>query len=163
MMVRKDNHGINGSDLQALLVFLLDGATFALPLPAVEQVVRAVEIANLPGAPAVVLGLINFRGRLLPVAGMRKRFGLTEREPQLDDQLVIANTSRRRLALLIDAVDRVIDVPYSSTVKVERILTGVDYVKGVVKLDGGLVLIHDLEALLSLEEERTLTNALAAK
>jgi purine-binding chemotaxis protein CheW len=91
-----------------LVVFLLEGQRYALRLAAVERVVRAVEITPLPQAPEIVLGMINVEGRIVPVVNMRNRFGRPERAIELSDQFIIARTSRRAVALVVDSVNEVV-------------------------------------------------------
>lgn len=143
-----------------LTVFTLDNQRYALPLSASERVVRMVAITPLPNAPDIILGVVNFHGRVVPVINMRRRFGLPEREISLQDQLVIAHTARRPVALVADAVLDVIACAAQSLIAAEDILAKVDYVDGVVKLADGLILIHDLDKFLSLEEEETLDQVL---
>lgn len=141
-------------------VFLLAGQRYALPLAAVDQVVRAVEYTVLPKAPDIVLGIINARGRVIPLVNIRRRFRLPEREVALTDQMVIAHTARRSVALLVDDVAGMFENPGQETVSAKDILPDTDYVDGVVKLQDGLVLIHDLDRFLSLEEADSLDRAL---
>lgn len=143
-----------------LTVFTLDNQRYALPLSASERVVRMVAITPLPNAPDIILGVVNFNGRVVPVINMRRRFGLPEREISLQDQIVIAHTARRPVALVADAVLDVIACAAQSLIAAEDILAKVDYVDGVVKLADGLILIHDLDKFLSLEEEETLDQVL---
>jgi len=143
-----------------LVVFSLDGQRYALALTAVEKVVRAVEVTRLPKAPDIVLGIINVQGRVIPVINVRRRFRLPEREMALTDQIVIAHTARRPIALAVDEVAGVLEYPELESVAAQDILPGFEYVEGVVKLDDGLVLIHDLDRFLSLEEEASLDQAL---
>lgn len=144
----------------SLFVFTLDGQRYALPLPAVDRVVRMVAITPLPNAPDIVLGVVNFQGRVIPVINMRRRFCLPEREIALTDQLVVAHTARRPVALVADAVLDVIACPAQSLIAAEEVLPDIEYVEGVVKLADGLILIHDLDKFLSLEEENFLAQAL---
>lgn len=141
-------------------VFALDGQRYALRLAAVDRVVRAVEINPLPQAPEIVAGVVNVKGEIVPIINVRRRFRLPEREVALTDQLVIAHTARRPVGLLVDAVTDVIEYPEQDIAGAEGILSGLDYVEGVVKLQDGLVLIHDLDKFLSLEEEGSLNNAM---
>jgi purine-binding chemotaxis protein CheW len=146
-----------------LIVFALAHQRYGLPLPVVDRVVRMVAVTPLPKSPDIVSGVINFQGQVIPVINMRRRFGLPEREFALSDQLVVAHTSRRPVALVADAV---LDVMASSTqtlIEAESILPNVEYVEGVVKLPDGLILIHDLDKFLSLEEESSLDHALASR
>jgi purine-binding chemotaxis protein CheW len=143
-----------------LIVFALDRQRYALPLPVVDRVVRMVAITPLPNAPSIVLGVVNFQGLVIPVINMRRRFSLPEREVALTDQLVVAHTSRRPVALVADAVLDVIAGSAQNLIVAENILPKVEYVEGVLKLAGGLIFIHDLDKFLSLEEESSLDHAL---
>lgn len=148
--------------MEKYLVFSLDELRVALPLSQVERVIRAIYITALPNAPAIVSGVINVHGRIIPVVDMRRRFRLDERRLALTDRFVIARTARRRVVLVVDEVRGVMECPAPARVDGEDILPGLDYVEGVVKLADGLVLIHNLERFLSLDEEETLEHAIAA-
>lgn len=144
----------------SLLVLILGDQRYALPLPAVDRVVRMAAITPLPKAPDIVLGVVNVQGRVIPVVNMRRRFHLPEREIALTDQLVIAHTARRPVALVADAVLDVIAYPAQSLIAAGEVLPNIEYVEGVIKLADGLILIHDLDKFLSLEEENSLGYAL---
>jgi len=150
------------TDRIELVVFRLDDQRYALRRGAVERFVRAVEVTPLPGAPAIVLGAIDVGGSVLPVLSLRRRFGLPEREVGVTDQFLIARTSSRTVALVVDEALGVITVPAEVVTGAGRIVPGLEHVQGVVTLDDGLVLIHDLETCLSLDEERALAEALDA-
>jgi purine-binding chemotaxis protein CheW len=149
---------MNGS-LQ-LIVFTLNEQRYALYLSVVERVVRIVRVTPLPKAPEIVFGVINVEGRIIPVLDTRKRFRLPERGLDLNDRLIIARTSGRVVALIVDKVTGVLQLLENDLVAVEKILPGLEYVEGVLKLEDGLVLIHDLDRFLSLDEETTLEGAL---
>lgn len=146
----------------SLVIFTLDEHSYGLHLPAVERALRMIEISPLPKAPEIVIGVINLQGRIVPVFNVRKRFRLPEREMSLSDQLIVAQTSRRTVAMLADAISGVVAYPEQQVIAAERILPGLEYVEGVAKLADGMILIHDLDKFLSLEEETTLDNALRA-
>lgn len=143
-----------------LIVFTLSDQRYALPLPVADRVVRMVAITPLPKAPDIVLGVVNIQGRIIPVINMRRRFHLPEREIVLTDQLVVAHTARRPVALVADAVLDVIACPAQSLIAAEEVLPNIEYMEGVVKLVDGLIFIHDLDKFLSLEEENFLAHAL---
>jgi purine-binding chemotaxis protein CheW len=140
----------------------LDDQRYALPLYAAERVVRMVAITPLPNAPDIILGVVNFQGRVIPVINVRRRFRLPEREIALTDQLVVAHTARRAVALMADSVLDVIASSEQNFVATANIFPKLEYVEGVVKLTDGLIFIHDLEKFLSLEEESSLDRALEA-
>ncbi|HUF80182.1 MAG TPA: chemotaxis protein CheW [Burkholderiales bacterium] len=143
-----------------VVVFTLGDRRYGLPLPAVERVVRMVDVTPLPQAPAIVLGVVNVRGRVIPVLNLRRRFRLPERGFALADQLIIARTARRAVALAVDAVGGVLEYSARQAVAARDIVPGVQYTEGVVKLADGMVLIHDLDRFLSLEEEAALDGAI---
>jgi len=147
---------------QHLVVIVLDEQRYALRLAAVERIARMVEITPLPAAPSAVSGMVNVQGRILPVYDLRQRFGLPQREIALTDQFIIARTARRPVALVADAVTEVVTCAEPDLIAAENILPGVAYMEGVLKLKDGLILIHNLDKFLSLEEEQALDQALDA-
>ena len=142
------------------VVFMLDARRYALRLSAVDRVVRMVHITLLSKAPDIVLGIVNMQGRVIPVINVRRRFRLPEREIALTDQLVIAQTARRAVALAVDTVTDVVECPGQDLVAAESIFPAIEYLGGVVKLADGLILVNDLDTFLSLEEENSLNRAL---
>lgn len=149
------------SEIIRIVVFRLDEQCYALPLAAVERIVRAVAVTSLPNAPAIVLGVIDVEGRVLPVLNIRRRFRLPEREIRPVDQFLIARTVRRTLALVIDEAQGVIERSESAVVKPAQIVPGLEQFHGLIQLDDGLVLIHDLEKFLSLDEACALDQAMS--
>ena len=143
-----------------LVIFTLDESRFALLLSAVERVVRVVEITPLPKAPDIVLGIIDVQGGIIPVVNVRRRFRLPKREMQLNDQIVIARTVKRTVALLADDVTGVMACPKARIVEAEKVVSGMEFVEGIVKIDEGMILIHNLDTFLSLDEEKSLDDAL---
>ena len=143
-----------------LVPFFLDDHCYALYLDVVERVIPAVAITPLPKAPEIVLGLINIKGKIIPALNIRRRFRLPDRETELADHFIIANTSKRLVALPANSVSGVIQISDVEITEATDILPELEYVAGVVKLRDGLLLIHDLERFLSLEEETTLDEAL---
>jgi purine-binding chemotaxis protein CheW len=147
--------------IHRLLVFALDDLRYGLLISSIERVVRIVEITPLPRAPAIVCGIVNFAGNIIPVVDIRQRFRLPSRDLRLSDQLILARTARRSVALRVDRVESLADCDDKEFVAADAVLTGLEYVRGVVKLENGMVLIHDLDTFLSLDEEENLGTALA--
>ena len=148
-----------GSAVQ-LLVFSIDAERFALRLPSVEKVVRAVKVTPLPAAPEIVLGVINVAGRIVPVFNIRKRFRLPAKELETGDQFIIARTRRRTVAIPADFVSGLVEAPEDKVAPAAEVLPRLDYVEGVAKLEDGMALIHDLDRFLSLEEDGEIERAM---
>lgn len=143
-----------------LVVFCLDEQRYALSLAAVERIVRAAEVTLLPNAPPIVLGVLDVDGHVLPVLDVRRRFGLRQREISPADQFLIARTAPRTVVLVVDEAQGVIERSQAEIIGSREIVPGLEQFEGVVRLDDGLVLIHDLEKFLSLDEARALDEAM---
>lgn len=148
--------------LRQLVTFSLDDQKFALYVSVVQRIIRVIEVTPLPEAPEIVIGIINVHGQIIPVCNVRMRFHLAGRDVQLSDQMIIADTATRTVALLVDSVDDVIEIPEEKIVAGDKILPGLKYVDGVLKTEDGMILIHDLDRFLSLQEAAALNDALEA-
>ncbi|HTU67349.1 MAG TPA: chemotaxis protein CheW [Steroidobacteraceae bacterium] len=148
-----------GRDHARWVLFALDAGRFALPLAAVERVVRAAEVTPLPKAPDVVLGALDVAGDILPVFSVRRRLALADRGIRPADQFVIARTGRRRVVLAVDTALGLADDP-GTPVPGAALAPGLAHIRGIMSGPDGLVLIHDLERFLSDEEARELDAAL---
>ena len=146
---------------RSIIVFNLDEQRYALRLSAVERIVRIVEITPLPKAPEIVLGVVNVQGQVIPVVNIRKRFCLPDREISLSDHLIIARTTKRVVVLVADTVLGVVERWEEEVTAADKILPDLEYVESVVKLENGLIFIHNLDTFLSLEEEKILEQAIA--
>lgn len=146
--------------LAQFLIFRLDDRRFALPLTVVDRVVRAVEVTPLPNAPALILGAINVHGRVLPVLNVRRRFRMPDRDVTPEDWFLLAHTARHAVVLVVDDSEGVLERPQGEVVVSRHIVPELEPFPGVIRLDDGLVLIHDLERFLSFDEARALDGAL---
>lgn len=140
--------------------FALDDMHYALALASVERVIHAVAVTPLPDAPDVIIGVINVRGKVVPVADIRSRFGLASRDIACSDHIVVAQSARRTLALVADTVVGVLEYADSDIVPTQALIPGMAYIEGIVRTRDGFVLIHDLDRLLSLDEQISLRQAL---
>jgi purine-binding chemotaxis protein CheW len=144
---------------QHLVVFSVGEGQFALPLAAVERIVRMVEITPLPKAAEGVLGVINVQGQIVPVIDLRTRFQLATRPLNLSDHLILARTARRTVALVVDVVSGVLECSPGAMTTGSDILPGIEY-ECVVRSGADMILVHNLDKLLSLEEATTLESVL---
>lgn len=143
-----------------LLIFALEGQRYALPVASVVRVVRAAALTPLPKAPEIVLGILDLQGEIIPVINLRKRFRLPERPIGCDDQFLVVRTSSFPVALAVDDTQEVMQLDPEAVVEPEEIVPGTDYLCGVTRSEGGLVLIHDLDTLLFPDEEQQIAKAL---
>ena len=135
------------------LVFTLEDQRYALGLEAVERVVRTVELISVPEAAEILVGLINIRGKIVPVLDIRSRLHLPPRDMDIKDRIIISKTSSRTIAIIVDKIEVVVELPQEEILKARQILPDMeDYVEGVGKLNDYTVLIYDINKLFSIEE-----------
>jgi purine-binding chemotaxis protein CheW len=128
-----------------LLVFHLDQQEYALPLEAIERVVRIVEVTPLPDPPPHIAGVFSLYGRVIPVLSLRRRLGLADKALDLNDQFVVVHLAERTLALWVDRATGVFDYPDERVVAARQVLAGSTGLEGMVALPKGIVLIVSLE------------------
>lgn len=144
-----------------LLTFRLDDQEYALDISNVVQVVRMVAITPVPKAPEVVEGVINLRGKVIPVINLRKRCGLPSKPCGLNDHLLIAKMDGRVMGLIVDVVSEMLTVPtgnldLSSEIGPQRM----EYLLAVGRLGGRLLLVLDPNMILTFEDKQCLEAAL---
>lgn len=155
-------HHTPAEDLE-LLVFEVAGVRYALELPSVREVVRAVLISPLPEAPAVIEGIVDIRGELVPVYDLRMRFGLPPRALHPDERLVIAWTGSRLVSFRCERTEWVEHVPRSRIDERDAVPGAGRHIAGVARLADGLVLIQNLAEFLEAAEAESLDVALSAR
>lgn len=149
-------HAANGP--VSVAVFRVDALRFALPLAIVDRIVRAVHVTPLPDAPPAVAGIVNVHGSVQPVLDMRRKFLQRHREITPADHFVLAQAARGPVVLLVDYPEGILEgVPSHTTLPA---YADGDQFSGVVRVDDGLVLIHDLDRFLSPDDGRALTEAM---
>lgn len=148
------------TELNNLVVFLVEENRYALPLANVVRIVNATEVTKLPNTPVDILGIINFQGEIIPVLNLRQRLNLPEKEIHPKHHFLIAFTAKRKVALFIDAPQGVIEIDQSLLVDSDHFSSEVEQILGAIKLSDGLVLIYNLEKFLLPEDVLVLDQAL---
>jgi purine-binding chemotaxis protein CheW len=143
----------------SIVPFAMDGHRFGMLAKDVREVVRAATPSPLPGAPAVVLGVLNVRGELVPVLDVRSRFGLKPRALVHTDHILIVHAAGRLVALAVEAADVLVELPAE---RIEDAPAYGEHVAGVAKLEDGTLVIYDLTSFLSAAEGAQLETALGA-
>jgi purine-binding chemotaxis protein CheW len=142
-----------------VLVFEVGDQRYGLPTADVRELVRAVAITPLPDAPAVIEGVVNVRGRVLPVLDVRARFRLPAKPLDPSDHFIVASAGPRGVILRVDRATHLTLVDEASIQPPQTLGPSATYVAGVAKLDDGLLLIHDLATFLSAAEAASLDEA----
>jgi len=132
-----------------LVVFRLHYGEYALPLEHMVEIVRMVAVSPVPDAPTWLLGVINLRGEVVPVLDLRLRLGLPAAEIELNTPILIGRANGRVLGLVADEVIEVLTADPASIEPPEEMAGPSTSLTGVVRREDRLVMILDLERLLS--------------
>jgi purine-binding chemotaxis protein CheW len=147
--------------VREVLVFEVGGQRYGLPSADVRELVRAVAITPLPRAPEVIEGVVNVRGRVLPVLDIRARFRLPRRALDPSDHFIVASAGARGVILGVARPTHLALVDESTIQPRETLGPGVTQVSGIATVEGGMVLIHDLATFLTAAEAMALDDASA--
>jgi purine-binding chemotaxis protein CheW len=136
------------SEFQVVICQLGD-ESYGLDIGSVYEIIRFAESTAVPTAPAFVDGVINLRGRIIPVMDLSSRFGLARAETTKSTRIIVAGTAGMRVGLVVDAVTEVLMVPDEAVEPTPPVASGLDssYIRGIAKLADQLVILLDLGAL----------------
>ncbi len=136
-----------------LATFYLDREEYGVDVKQVQEIRRLTEITAVPRAPEFMRGVINLRGRILPVMDLRSKLGLGAVGDTPNTRIIVVRVKERLLGLLVDGASQVLKVPLSriEPPPEEVVERGGDYIRGVAKLDDRLIILMDIERLLAHE------------
>ena len=136
------------------VTFRLENEKYGINVMQVQEVLRVTEIAPVPGAPDYVLGIINLRGNVVTVIDSRKRFGLQSREMDDSTRIVIIESDNQVVGILVDSVAEVVDIRSSEIEQAPNVGTeeSAKFIQGVSSIDGELLILVDLNKLLTDEQ-----------
>ncbi len=136
------------------VTFKLEMETYGINVMQVQEVLRYSEIAPVPGAPSYVLGIINLRGNVVTVIDTRSRFGLESNEITDNTRVVIIEAEKQVIGILVDSVAEVVYLKASEIDVAPNVGNdeSAKFIQGVSNRDGELLILVDLDQLLSDEE-----------
>ena len=132
-----------------VVVCQLGSESFGLDIGSVYEIIRFQTCTAVPTAPRFVDGVINLRGRIIPVVDMASRFGMNRSATTKSTRIIVAGTAGTRVGLVVDAVTEVLMVPDEAVEPTPEVASGYDaaYIRGIAKLGDELVILLDLRAL----------------
>src|SRR5437870_8293175 len=132
--------------------------TFALRIASVREVVPVPEITAVPSAPELIEGVINLRGKIMPVMDLRKRFGQTDIQPDKKNRMLVVELENKLIGLIVNTATEVLKIPPSEIEAPGSVFAEGEsgYVTGVGKLKGRLIILLDISKLLQRPEFKRL-------
>jgi purine-binding chemotaxis protein CheW len=144
-------------DMQ-IVGFRVGNETFGVPIQSVHEIVRMMDITNVPDAPIYIEGVINLRGKIIPVVDLRKRFGEKEIKASKKNRILVAEIGTKMVGLVVDSASEVLKLPPSDIDPPPNVFEEgeLNYVTGVGKLNGRLVILVELSKIVQRGELRRL-------
>jgi purine-binding chemotaxis protein CheW len=144
-----------GVDDVQIVTFKVGKEEYSVSILKVQEIIRMTEITTVPRSPVFVEGVINLRGRVIPVIDLRKRFGLPPAEKSDDSRIIVVDSSGKIVGLIVDSVTEVLRLSSSTVEPPPDIVGGIDseYIDGVGKLQNRLVILLNLDKVLTVAEK----------
>ncbi len=141
-------------EMHQLVSFQLGPEEYAIDILGVQEIIRLVEITHVPNAPHYVDGVVNLRGKIIPIINLRNRFGLSSTEPTKDTRIIVVEVARLILGFIVDSVEEVLRLPEDL---IEPPLStgrgGADeFHRGVGRVNGRLLILLDLDLLFGIKK-----------
>lgn len=146
---------VTALDEMQLVVFELGDESYGVDISRVQDINRMQEITEIPHAPDSVVGVINLRGRVIPVIDLRQRFGLPIAEHTKATRIVVVRMGENLIGMIVDAVLQVLRISADIVEPPSPVLASIDskYLRGIAKFDDHLVVLLDLDFVLSRHEQ----------
>src|SRR5438270_468874 len=147
----------NGDERQ-LVVFQLGAELYGVEIARVHEIIRLQTVTRVPRSPAFVEGVINLRGKVIPVVDLRRRFGLPTADHTRASRIVVVEIGDQVVGIVVDGVSEVLRVSSVIVEPPSPVVAGIDseYLSGIAKLPERLVILLDLDRILAKEERRAL-------
>lgn len=142
------------SEMQ-LVVFELGNESCGVDISRIQDINRMQQITEIPHAPDSVVGVINLRGKVIPVVDLRKKLGLPPAEHTKSTRIMVVRTGEGLIGMIVDAVSQVLRISSDSVEPPSPVLAGTDsrYLRGIAKIDEELIVLLDLDYVLSGKEK----------
>ncbi len=142
-------------DLEQMVTFNLGQEEFGVNILQVQEINRMVEITSVPQTDQYVEGIINLRGKVIPIINLRKKFGMPDRENDNQTRIVVVDVSGETVGMVVDGVSEVLRVKAESLENAPGMISGsrksglgAEYIKAIVKLDKRLLIYLNLENII---------------
>lgn len=140
-------------EMQAV-VFVLNNSYYGVPILQVQEIVKMTEITKLPNTPKFVEGIVNLRGQIIPIIDLRRRFNLPAAEVDENWKILILKIEEVQFGVMVDQISEVEKVPTSLIEVPPKVVSGVrgEFINGIAKTNERLLILLDIEKILSVEE-----------
>ena len=148
------------NELLQLVSFKIGSEEFGIDILKVQEINRMMQITKVPNAPNFIDGVVNLRGRIIPVISLRTRLNMEKIENDNRTRIVVVDLEGTIVGFIVDEVSEVLRIPKSITEPPPEMVAGIDsdYITAVGKLEDRLLILLDLDKIFSSEETRKLND-----
>jgi len=138
---------------------LLNNEKYGIDIMDIEEILRMIDITKVPKAPSFVEGIINIRGKVIPIVDLRRKLGLPSPDYTNSTRIIVVNLRGKQVGFIVDHVEEVLRVDGSLVDKAPASSTGVDssYIRGVARLQTGMVIILNVHQIFAQDESSALS------
>lgn len=153
-------HQTETSELLQLVSFKIGNEEFGVDILNVQEINKMTQVTKVPNSPDFVEGVINLRGRVIPVIDLRLRLGLSKKEHDKDTRIIVVEIEKRTIGFIVDAVSEVLRIPANVTETPPELVSGInsEFIKSVGKLEDRLLILVDLDKILTTSDKNKLNN-----
>jgi purine-binding chemotaxis protein CheW len=143
------------SETVQLIGFYLDESLFGIDISNILEIIKYREITPLPESPPYVKGILNLRGKVIPVFSLRSKFGLYEKEEMEKGRIIVIENQSGDYGIIVDSVTEVLRIENNDINPTPELISGVsaEYIEGIVKLEETILIVLNINRIFSREED----------
>jgi purine-binding chemotaxis protein CheW len=155
---------MSDSKILQLVTFTLDNEEFGVDILKVQEINKMIDITRIPNAPPFVEGVINLRGKIIPIVDLRKRLNFDGKVADKATRIIVVELDGMVLGFIVDSVSEVLRISENTVEPPPSLISGIEseYIQGVGKLENRLLLLLDLKKVFSASDRKELEKALSS-
>lgn len=149
----------NSEELLQLVSFNIENEEYGIDILRVEEIIRIISITKIPNAPNFIEGVINLRGKVIPVIDLRTRLNRTKKSHDNNTRVIVVEVSGMTVGFIVDSVKEVLRIPKNITEPPPTMVSGLDseYITAIGKLEDRLIILLDLDKVLDINQKKDLS------
>lgn len=137
------------------VIFKLDNEEYGIDIMKVNGIEKYQEVVKVPNSPEYIEGIINLRGVVLPIYSLRKKFALVDKAPDEETKIIVVFTNDVKVGFVVDSVQEILHIDLETVEEAPKLVTGINrkYIKSVAKQEERMIILIDIDLIVSDEEK----------
>jgi purine-binding chemotaxis protein CheW len=155
-MKNTEKSNVIANELLQLVSFKIGNEEFGVDILNVQEINKMTLVTKVPNSPAFVEGVINLRGKVIPIIDLRTRLGLSKKEHDKETRIIVVEIEKHTIGFIVDAVSEVLRIPSTIIEAPPELVSGInsEFIKSVGKLEDRLLILIDLNKMLKVNEKK---------